>query len=92
MVKSDAIQIEIDPSVDAVYIRLSGCRIASTRELDTDVMVDIDAKGKPVGIEFLDSARIVAGLRKFQNRFHHPSLRRLRPSALQRLIAGKCSA
>lgn len=84
----ERIQIEIDPEVEAVYIRLSGNKVAATRPLETDVLVDVDARGRPVGLEFLDTGRIRSGLRKFHKRFHHAPLSRVRVQALQHLFAG----
>lgn len=84
--KFSGIQIEVDPEGEAIYLRLSRNRVKATRPLDTDVLVDVDAKGRPVGLEFLHSGCIVAGLRKFQQVFDIPALRRIRVSALQKLL------
>ena len=46
-------KLEYDREADAVYIRIKDADIATTRELEENVIVDIDASGKLVGIELL---------------------------------------
>ena len=45
MGKFSGIQIEIDPDVEAIYIRLSGNRVAVTHSIEADVQVDVDSRG-----------------------------------------------
>jgi len=47
------VKLEYDREADAVYIRIKDADIATTRELEENVIVDIDASGKLVGIELL---------------------------------------
>ncbi len=46
-------KLEYDREADAVYIRIKDTDIATTRELEENIIVDIDAFGKLVGIELL---------------------------------------
>jgi uncharacterized protein YuzE len=46
-------KLEYDSQADAIYIRLEDVAVASTRELEDNLIVDLDAKGKMVGIELL---------------------------------------
>ena len=46
-------KVEYDPQADAIYIRLKHEPIATTREIDDNLVVDVDASGKIVGIEIL---------------------------------------
>jgi uncharacterized protein YuzE len=46
-------KIEYDKTADALYIRLNDRPRATTREVDDNVIVDIGADGKIVGIELL---------------------------------------
>jgi uncharacterized protein YuzE len=47
------VKLEYDSKADAIYIRLKDATVASTREVDNNLIVDLDAKGKMVGIELL---------------------------------------
>ena len=38
---------------DALYVRLSGEKVAGTVTVRDDYMVDVDAEGRPVGVELL---------------------------------------
>ena len=47
-------KLEYDRQADAIYLRLKDdAAIASTREIDDNVIIDVDAAGKLVGIELL---------------------------------------
>jgi uncharacterized protein YuzE len=46
-------KVEYDAEADAVYIRLKNGEIASTREIEDNIIADIDARGKLLGIELL---------------------------------------
>ncbi len=45
--------VELDPTADAAYVWLSDAETARTRGLDDSRMVDYDAAGGVVGVEFL---------------------------------------
>lgn len=42
-----------DSTVDALYVRLSGEKVAGTVTVRDDYMVDLDAQGEVVGVEML---------------------------------------
>jgi uncharacterized protein YuzE len=44
-----------DPEADALYVRVApkGTRVAETREIEPGVMLDVDDKGRVIGIEVL---------------------------------------
>ena len=46
-------RLEYDAKADAIYIRLKDVEAVSTRELEDNLIVDLDAAGKTVGIELL---------------------------------------
>lgn len=47
------IKLELDLGADAAYVVLSGEDVASTRKVDPNRLIDVDARGKIIGIEFL---------------------------------------
>lgn len=54
-----------DGTIEAVYVRLSGRKIARTRELREDVLLgDYDARGALIGLEILAPVRL-SDLSKF---------------------------
>ena len=46
-------KFEYDEQADAIYITMRDDAIASTREVDENVVIDVGADGKMVGIELL---------------------------------------
>ena len=46
-------KLEIDPEADAAYVRVRDTRISRTSPLDSQRILDYDADGELVGIEFL---------------------------------------
>jgi len=46
-------RLEYDRQADAIYIRLRDSEIATTREVEENIIVDLDGAGKMVGIELL---------------------------------------
>jgi uncharacterized protein YuzE len=48
--------IELDADANLLYLRLGDRPIASTIEVDEDVLVDLDEIDQVVGIEFLNAA------------------------------------
>ena len=46
-------KLEYDPQADAIYIRLKDSEIATTREVEDNLIIDLDSAGKMVGIELL---------------------------------------
>ena len=49
-------KIEYDREVDALYIRLQEKNVARTVEIDEGLNIDLDEKGKLIGLEVLDAA------------------------------------
>ncbi len=46
-------KLEYDSQADAIYIRLKDSEIATTREVEDNLIIDLDSSGKMVGIELL---------------------------------------
>jgi len=59
-------KMSYDPKADALYIRLRKAKIEESDELSDGIIVDYDTFGKPVGIEFLDAAKLFGGKKEFQ--------------------------
>ena len=59
-------RISYDPKADALYIRLRNTKIDESDEIAKGVVLDYDVSGKPVGIEFLDAAKLFGGRREMQ--------------------------
>lgn len=51
------VQLEHDTGADAVYVRLSDHRVTRTEDIGAGRLVDYDAPGQPVGVEFLGVSR-----------------------------------
>ncbi len=52
-------KIEYDPEANALYITLREGRVHHTEEVTESLSVDIDAEGRPLGIEILDARELV---------------------------------
>jgi len=48
-------KIEYDKEVDALYIRLQEKHVNRTVEIEEGINIDLDKKGKLIGIEILDA-------------------------------------
>ena len=59
-------KMSYDPKADALYIRLRKAKIEESDEISDGVIVDYDRSGKPVGIEFLDAAKLFGGHKELQ--------------------------
>jgi len=46
-------KITFDKEADAVYIEFGDGKFASNKKIDNDTIIDLDAKGKILGIELL---------------------------------------
>ncbi len=46
-------KIEYDQDADAMYIKLVNAKVAKTREIDDNTILDYDRKGNLIGIEIL---------------------------------------
>ena len=59
-------KMNYDPKANALYIKLRNAKIQESDELADGIIVDYDAIGKPVGIEFLDAAKLFGGRKELQ--------------------------
>ena len=59
-------KMSYDPKADALYIRLRKAKIEESDEIAEGIIVDFDAGGKAVGIEFLDAAKLFGGRKELQ--------------------------
>ena len=50
-------KINFDQQADAIYIKFGSGKVAKTLEIEEDLYVDLDRKGKYLGIEILDASR-----------------------------------
>ena len=48
--------IQYDKVANAVYMKLSETKVASTMEVNDRLIVDLDSKGNTIGIEILDAS------------------------------------
>ena len=55
-------KLEFDPVADAAYFEISNAEIVITREIESGVMGDYDAKGHLVGIKVLSVSQRGANL------------------------------
>ncbi len=53
-------KMKYDKKIDAVYIELAKGKYAKTRKVSDSILVDEDAKGKPLGIEILDATKNIS--------------------------------
>jgi len=61
-------EISLDLKADALYIKFQEGRFAKNKRIDDDTIIDLDAKGRLLGIEILNvtkkvSAKDLAGVR-----------------------------
>lgn len=49
--------IEYDPEVDALYVRLSQRKIVESEQVQPGIVLDFDEDGKVVGVEVLHASR-----------------------------------
>jgi uncharacterized protein YuzE len=63
--------LEFDPDADAIYLRLSAIgpgEVAETVELTPFILLDLDAAGAPLGVEFVRADELVPFLRRHADR------------------------
>ena len=48
--------IEFDPVVDALYVRLSAHKVVESEQVQPGIVLDFDEEGKVVGIEVLNAS------------------------------------
>ena len=54
-----------DPEADALYVRFADASIVESEEVADGVVLDFDANGRIVAIEFLDASKHVSEGAKF---------------------------
>ena len=54
-------QIDYDPEVDAIYVRLRPGEVDDTLAVGKYVYVDVDKDGVPLGLEILFAGQVLAG-------------------------------
>jgi uncharacterized protein YuzE len=67
-----AIRFTYDDEVDALYVALADGKVFETIEIEESVYVDVDAKGRPLGVEFVSAADLVPFLRRHGGEFIVP--------------------
>ncbi|MFZ0428699.1 MAG: DUF2283 domain-containing protein [Acidobacteriota bacterium] len=50
-------RIEYDREVDALYIRIQEKEVAQSKEVSDDVVLDLDERGRIIGLEVLDATQ-----------------------------------
>ena len=53
-------RIKYDKEADVIYLRFRDGKIAESDEIKKGIIVDYDAKGRPLAIEILDAKEILA--------------------------------
>jgi uncharacterized protein YuzE len=53
-------QIQYDPSVDVLMIRLRDGKVSESDEVAPGMIVDFDANGVPLAIEILNAERVLS--------------------------------
>ena len=53
-------KITFDKEADAVYIEFSDGKFASNKKIDDNTIIDLDEKGKILGIELLDVSKRIS--------------------------------
>ena len=51
--------ITYDKEADAIYVQLRKARIARTKVLSQYILIDLDSKDIPVGVEIIDASKIL---------------------------------
>lgn len=68
-----AIRLTYDAEVDALYVAFAEGNVAETIEIEESVYVDVDADGRPLGVEFVSAAELVPFLRRHGGEFVVPA-------------------
>ena len=51
--------ITYDKVADAMYVYLRNAKVARTKVLSEHILIDVDSKNIPIGVEILDASRIL---------------------------------
>lgn len=52
-------KIEYDQEANALYITLREAPVAKTNEVTESLIIDLDAEGRPIGVEILDVRQLL---------------------------------
>ncbi|MEO8611797.1 MAG: DUF2283 domain-containing protein [Chloroflexota bacterium] len=63
-------QIQYDPSVDVLIIRLRDGKVSESDEVAPGMIVDFDDEGRPLAIEILNAERVLSPDHKLELPFH----------------------
>jgi uncharacterized protein YuzE len=67
-------RIKYDPDANALYVKLTAAAVADTVEIEPMVVVDVDATGQPVGIEFVYAQDFLPFLARHGGQLDHETL------------------
>lgn len=90
--KLKILEITYDPQARASYISLSDEPVAKTVEYADFINLDLDARGRLIGIELLwirprkVTVQIHEKLNRLAQKYHIPDLRRLHPEKLAEVL------
>lgn len=59
-----AITFELDPDVNALYVRFGTREVARTLEIEESLFIDVDEDGTPLGMEFVNADDFLPFLRR----------------------------
>ena len=83
-------QISIDPQFGCLYLQFSGEEVAKTIEHTDFINIDLDKKGRLVGIEFVGVKKMRHGIKhiflELAKIYNRPELKRV-PAELKRDLA-----
>jgi uncharacterized protein YuzE len=72
-IETPALRIRYDPDADAMYFRLRDGTVDETVEIEQMVYVDLDAGGRPLGVEFVVASDFLAFLARRAGEFVLPA-------------------
>ena len=71
--EAPALRIRYDADADAMYFRLRDGTVAETVEIEQMVYVDLDADGRPLGVEFVVASEFLAFFARQAGEFALPA-------------------
>jgi uncharacterized protein YuzE len=73
MMMDKALKFRLDTEVNALYIRFMPGKVEQTVEWEDLVYIDIDAEGRPLGVEFVNADDFVPFLRRHKGNLNLPA-------------------
>lgn len=80
-------QFRFDEDANALYIALHEGDVAGTIEVTDMVFIDVDASGRPLGVEFVNADEFVPFLRQLQAREKAESWLEVIPAEVRELFS-----